>query len=196
MWVYYPAWFHRWKWPSKGKIWSLSHYLRLRKHYFFRCSSLRDRLKRSISSIKERERILLRRLLIKTSESSIIEQFSLEFTLRRFEGDAPSTIFDAEPVRFAVVGVVATGVFGVSVGIWESIARPERRTVLIHSVREMDCTFFRDQWLFLRHSFSFLFFRSWFIGDLFLFHTRETFFGNENSLKMNPSDRQIFICWE
>jgi hypothetical protein len=37
------------------------------------------------------------------SGSSIIWQFSFEFILRRFDGDAASTIFDTEPVRLAVV---------------------------------------------------------------------------------------------
>ncbi len=47
-------------------------------------------------------------LLIITSESSIIEQFSLEFILRRFDGDAPSTIIDTELARLAV-GVKVIG---------------------------------------------------------------------------------------
>jgi len=40
--------------------------------------------------------------VIITSESSIIEQFSFEFILRRFDGDAPSTVIDTELVRLAV----------------------------------------------------------------------------------------------
>jgi len=47
-------------------------------------------------------------LLIITSESSIIEQFSFEFILRRFDGDAPSNIIDTELVRLAV-GVKVIG---------------------------------------------------------------------------------------
>jgi hypothetical protein len=37
-------------------------------------------------------------LLMTTSESSMIAQFSFEFTLRRLDGDAPSTVL----VRLAV----------------------------------------------------------------------------------------------
>jgi len=40
--------------------------------------------------------------VIITSESSIIEQFSFEFILRRFDGDALSIVIDTELVRLAV----------------------------------------------------------------------------------------------
>jgi len=43
--------------------------------------------------------------VIITSESSIIEQFSFEFILRRFDGDAPSIVIDTELIRLAVGGV-------------------------------------------------------------------------------------------
>lgn len=62
----------------------------------------------SISAEKEgRKRFLFGRkelnLLMITSESSITERFSLEFILRRFDGDAPpSTVIDTELVRLAV----------------------------------------------------------------------------------------------
>jgi hypothetical protein len=60
-------------------------------------------------------------LLIITSESSTIEQFSFEFTLRRFDGDAPSTMIDAEPVRLAV-GVPIEGLIA-GCGCW-SVVKP------------------------------------------------------------------------
>jgi len=67
----------------------------------------------SISAEKKKQNLFLRKkkrkfyLLIITSESSIIEQFSLKFILRRFDGDAPSTIIDTELIRLAVGVTVA-----------------------------------------------------------------------------------------
>jgi hypothetical protein len=49
-------------------------------------------------------------LLIGTSESSIIEQFSLEFILRRLEGDALSTRMEAELMRLAVRVTTGEGI--------------------------------------------------------------------------------------
>lgn len=51
-------------------------------------------------------------LLMITSESSMMPQFSLQFIFRRFDGEAASMVIDTELVRFAVGvrGVTGSGV--------------------------------------------------------------------------------------